>query len=138
MKVINGNLAFAAHGEAPLRLDPSALHSVFCYGDVSVTAAALESLFRHGIETAWLTAGGQRCRGRATRIDPSTTLTRIRQHRAFARPEACLDWARQVVIGKIETQTQATRHHQRHGCALAGPVLAQLQQWQVRVLRQVC
>jgi CRISPR-associated protein Cas1 len=133
LKVINGHLAFTEAGRDPLRLDPAALRTLLCYGDVSVSGAALELLFAHGVQTAWLTPAGNRCRGRVTRADPPTTLTRVRQHQAFAHPEARLAWARLVVAGKIDALARAARHHQRHGCATAGPVLAQLQDAGARV-----
>jgi CRISPR-associated protein Cas1 len=132
LKVINGQLAFSAPGQAALRLDPRALTTLLCYGDVSVSASALELLFAHGVQTAWLSPAGNRCRGRLARSDPPTTLTRVRQHQAFARPEARLAWARLVVAGKVEGLAEAARHYQRHGCAAAGPVLTLLQEMQAR------
>src|SRR5262245_11288426 len=116
LKVINGQLAFAAPGEPPLRLQPEALRTVLCYGDVSVRGEALALLFTHHVQTAWLTPAGNRCRGQLTVADPPTTPTRLRQHRALARPEARLAWARLVVAGKIDALAGAARHHQRHGC----------------------
>lgn len=126
LKVINGNLAFKAAGEGPLRLDPSALATVYCYGDVSVSGAALDLLFRHGVKSAWLTPAGHRCRGRLERADPRTTRTRVRQHRAFATLAARLDWAKAVVTGKLDAMSAAARHHQRHGVASAAAVLTAL------------
>lgn len=133
LKVINGYLAFSQSSQSPLRLDPTALTSVVCYGEVSVSAAALDLLFRHGIPTAWLTPGGTRCRGRLARTDAPTTLTRVRQHRVFARPEARLEWAKVVVVGNIEAMTLAARHFQRHGTPTAGPLMARLGELATRV-----
>jgi CRISPR-associated protein Cas1 len=126
LKVINGHLAFSQTGQSPLRLDPAALTSVTCYGDVSVSGPAFDLLFRHGVPTAWLTPGGTRCRGRLARTDTTTTLTRVRQHRVLARPEIRLEWAKAVVVGKIESMVAAARHFQRHGSAHAGPLMARL------------
>lgn len=133
LKVLNGHLAYSQVRQPPLRLDPVGLTAVYCYGEVSVTGAALDLLFRHGIPTAWFTPAGARCRGQLTRTDAPTTLTRVRQHRAFARPEARLDWARAVVAGKAESMAAAARHHQRHGVAAAGPILARLTDLTARV-----
>jgi CRISPR-associated protein Cas1 len=133
LKVVNGHLAYAQPGLAGLRLDPTALTAVTCYGEVSVTAAALELLFRHNVPTAWFTPAGTRCRGRLARPDASTTLTRVRQHRAFARPDTRLDWARVVVVGKVEAMAAAGRHFQRHGAAAAGPLMARLAEYAARV-----
>lgn len=126
LKVINGFLAYSQPGQPPLRLDPAALTSVACYGDVSVTGPALDLLFRHAVPAAWFTPAGARCRGRLARPDAPTTLTRVRQHRAFARPEARLEWAKAVVAGKVEAMAAAARHFQRHGAALAGPLMERL------------
>jgi CRISPR-associated protein Cas1 len=126
LKFINGYLAYSQKGEQPLRLDPSALTSVTCYGEVSVSGPALDLLFRHGIPTAWLSPAGNRCRGRLASANCESTLTRVRQHRVFARPEARLDWAKIVVTGKIESAVAAARHQQRHGASLAGPLMSRL------------
>jgi CRISPR-associated protein Cas1 len=133
LKVINGYLAYSQKGEPPLRLDPTTLTAVTCYGEVSVSGPALDLLFRHGISTAWLSPAGSRCRGRLARTDCTTTLTRVRQHRAFARPEARLDWAKSVVIGKIDSAVAAARHQQRHGATLAGPLMSRLSDLSNRV-----
>jgi len=133
LKVLNGHLAYSQARQPPLRLDPAALTAVSCYGDVSVSGAALDLLFRHAIPTAWFSPAGARCRGRLARTDAPTTLTRVRQHRAFARPEARLDWAKTVVVGKAESMGAAARHQQRHGAAAAGPVLARLAALAARV-----
>jgi len=135
LKVVNGHLAFSPQGQPPLRLDPTGLTSVNCYGDVSVTAAALDLLFRHNVPTAWLTPAGTRFRGRLSRTDASTTLTRVRQHRAFARTDARLDWAKRVVVGKIEAMAAAGRHFQRHGAAAGGPLMVRLGDYAGRVPR---
>ncbi|HEX4609017.1 MAG TPA: CRISPR-associated endonuclease Cas1, partial [Urbifossiella sp.] len=133
LKVVNGHLAFSPQGDRSLRLDPAALTAVTCYGDVSVTAAALEVLFRHNVPAAWLTPAGTRCRGRLARTDAATTLTRVRQHRAFARAEARLAWAKRMVVGKVEAMTAAGRHFQRHGAATAGPLMTRLADYAGRV-----
>ncbi len=133
LKVINGHLAFSQTGQSPIRLDPTALTSVTCYGEVSVSGPAMDLLFRHGVPTAWLTPGGTRCRGRLARTDPTTTLTRVRQHRVFARPEARLEWGKAVVVGKVDAMVVAARHFQRHGTATAGPLMARLADFAGRV-----
>jgi CRISP-associated protein Cas1 len=125
IKIVNGYLAFSAQGQSPLRLDPAHLKTLLCYGDVSVTGSALELLFAHHVQTAWLSPMGHRCRGRLAQSDPPTTLTRVRQHAAFARSDMRLAWARLIVAGKIEGLTLAARHYQRHG-ADAGSTLTKL------------
>ena len=133
LNVVNGHLAYGQTGRPSIRLDPTALTSVTCYGDVSVSGAALELLFRHAIPASWLTPAGNRCRGRLARPDASATLTRVRQHRAFARPEARLDWARTVVVGKVDAMTVAARHYQRHGAPTCGRLLGELAEWSKKV-----
>jgi CRISPR-associated protein Cas1 len=126
LKVINGRLAFATGQGPPVRLDPAALRTLFCYGDVGVSDEALRLLFQHDVEVAWLTPAGHRCRGRLVRSDRSTTALRLLQHQAFA----AAPWKREVAVGlvaaKIASQAQAARHYQRQGCTAAGPVLGQL------------
>lgn len=128
LKVVNGHLAFKHYGEGPLRLDPAALTTVYCYGDVSVSGAAMELLFRHGVQTAWLSPAGQRCRGRLARTDSSTTLTRVRQHRVFADLNQRRDWAKVVVAGKIEAMVAAARRYQRNGIPV-GSLMTDVAAW---------
>jgi len=125
LKVINGQLAFKRHGDDPIRLDPTALTYIYCYGEVSVTGAAIEILFRHGVQTAWLSPAGARCRGRLAWADSQTTLNRVRQHRVFADPACAREWAKKIVSGKIEAMVAAARHYQRHG-NFVGSLLADL------------
>lgn len=127
LKVVNGQLAFAARGQPPLRLDPAALRRIFCYGRVGVTDEALRLLFARQIAVAWLTPAGNACRGRLVRDDSSLTKLRILQHRALADAAACLALAKHVVHDKIQSQLDAARHYQRHGAPLATDSLAALQ-----------
>jgi len=133
LKVLNGHLAFKAHGEGPLRLDPTTLKDVYCYGDVSISGAAMEMLFRHGIQTAWLSPAGARCRGRLMQTNRGTTITRIRQHRVLSQPDHRRDWAKRCVDGKIDSMIAAARHYQRHGQATAGPLMEMLRETQSRI-----
>src|SRR5258707_9820404 len=83
LKVINSRLAFTTGEGTPVRLDPEALRTVLCYGDVGVTDEAFQVLFKHEVEVAWLTASGHHCRGRLVRSDPSTTALRLLQHQVL-------------------------------------------------------
>src|SRR4051794_9521535 len=87
LKVVNGQLAFAARDQGAVRLDPQALRTLLCYGPVGVSDEAFEVLFRHDVAVAWLTPSGTRCRGRLVRSDPSAAALRLLQHRAFADVE---------------------------------------------------
>src|SRR5436190_20692124 len=127
IKVVNAQLAYATRDQPPLRLDPGTLRTVCCYGPVGVTDEAMQVLFAHDIEVAWLTGAGMRCRGRLVRADRSRTTLRILQHEAFANPARQRDWAGRVVTGKIAGQMQAARHYQRQGREAAGAVLRRLQ-----------
>src|SRR5438128_891792 len=80
LKVVNAQLAFSAPDQGHFRLDPSALQAVYCYGAVGVTDEALQLLWQHHIQTAWLTPAGTRCRGRLVQDDPSATTLRLLQH----------------------------------------------------------
>lgn len=119
VKIINGQLAFTARGQGPLRLDPRALRTLLCYGPVGITDEAFQVLFRHEVEVAWMTAAGSRCRGRLVRANPSGATLRLLQHQAFSDPHGRLQWARHVVAAKVRSQQAAARHYQRHGCAEA-------------------
>jgi CRISPR-associated protein Cas1 len=127
LKVINGHLAFTAEGQGALRLDPQALRTLLCYGPVGMTDEAVRLLLHHEIQVAWLTPAGTQCKGRLVQSDPSTTTLRLLQHQALARPDFQLDWARRIVLAKVQAQMTAARHYQRHGAAEAGPVLGQLE-----------
>src|SRR5439155_19124468 len=112
IKVVNEQLAYATREQPPIRLDPATLRTVCCYGPVGVTDEAMQVLFAHDVEVAWLTAAGMRCRGRLVRSDRSHTALRILQHEAFANPDRQRDWACRVVSAKIASQFQAARHYQ--------------------------
>jgi CRISP-associated protein Cas1 len=128
LKVVNGHLAFAAREKpGPLRLDPQALRSIFCYGPVGVSDEALQVLFAHEVEVAWLTPAGSRCRGRLVRSDPPRTMLRLLQHRALADPRQSPRWASLVVATRIESQLKAARHYQRQGRTMTGDALPRLQ-----------
>lgn len=127
VEVVNGQLAYSTGEGTPLRLDPRALRAMYCYGPVGVTDEALQVLFQHEVEVAWLTPAGTRCRGRLVRSNPSRTGLRLLQHRVLARTECRLEWARRVVAAKITSAVDAARHHQRHGVPEAGAVLQRLQ-----------
>jgi CRISPR-associated endonuclease Cas1 len=128
LKVINGRLAFSAAEQLPLRLDPDALRLIYCYGPVGVTDEALQVLFRCQVELAWLTPGGQRCRGRLARAAAAAAPLRLRQYQRFSEPAWRRGFAAAVVAGKVESQLQAARHYQRHNGPPAGEVLQQLRQ----------
>ena len=51
LRVLNGRLAYLSPGNDPLRLDPAALGSLFCYGDVGLTNEALGMLL--GMRSRW-------------------------------------------------------------------------------------
>jgi CRISPR-associated protein Cas1 len=120
IRVVNGQLAYAAEEIQPLRLEPRELELVLCYGDVGVTGEALALLFAHRVEVAWLTLAGQRCRGRLVRSDAARTRLRILQHHYLSEPALVLEWARSVVVRKINAQIECARHYQRHGQEEAG------------------
>jgi len=132
MKVINGHIAFKRHGEDSVRLEPTALTDVYCYGEVSITGAALDLLFRHSVNTAWFTPAGARCRGRLTRTDSSTTATRLRQHQVFASVPNRTDWARIIVNAKIQSVLETIRRYQRSGVPTES-LLGDLSGYQERV-----
>ncbi|MCS6864259.1 MAG: CRISPR-associated endonuclease Cas1 [Gemmataceae bacterium] len=126
LNIRNGRLVFQPPEQAPLQIDASALTNLYCYGDVSISGPAFEVLFRHGVAVAWLSPAGHRCRGRLVHPQATTTLTRLRQHRAIARPAVRLQWAQQLVTAKITAMIHAARHYQRHSHTAAGDLLVEL------------
>jgi CRISPR-associated protein Cas1 len=128
LKVVNGQLAFSDGGHVQLRLDPKELRTLLCYGAVGITDEAFQVLFRHDVDVTWLTPAGTICRGRLVRADAPTTGLRLLQYRALQDEARRRDLAAWVVSAKVQSQAEAARHYQRHGCAEAGPVLAQLQE----------
>lgn len=120
LKVINARLAFSIGDDSPVRLDPTALRSLYCYGDVGITDEAFQVLFAHDVEVAWLTPSGSKCKGRLVRSDAPRTHLRMLQHIAFQEKAVRLEVARRIVGTKIESQRQAARHYQRQGCGEAG------------------
>ncbi len=124
----SGKITFTSPGRDPLRLDPNALKTIFCYGPVSVTDQALALLFQHRVEVTWMTSAGFRCRGRLVGNQPHSANLRILQHRVLANPSHRLCLARTLVQAKIRSQIDAARHYQRQGSRPAGAILAPLQQ----------
>ncbi|GIX03627.1 MAG: hypothetical protein KatS3mg113_0633 [Planctomycetaceae bacterium] len=128
IKCLNDQIAYKPQGEPPTRLVTDNLEEIICYGDISITAEALQKLYNHKISTAWLSPAGHRCRGRLVATDAPSTLTRMRQHQAFHNPQACCVWAKLVVRSKLQAYYNLARHYQRHGHQLAGKCLAALSQ----------
>ncbi len=108
-------LAFAPLEGTSLRLDPKALQGLFCYGSIHMSQPALSVCLQEGVEIAWLTRNGARCRGRTSPVDPKGLSLRLLQHRALADPSRKLEIAREIVIEKIDSQARSTRHMSRHG-----------------------
>lgn len=127
LKIVNGRLSFTTGEGTPLRLDPDQLRTVICYGHVGVTDEAVRVLLEHDVDVAWMSLGGYRCRGRLVGFGDSGTTLRIMQHQVLSNPAAVLNLARQAVSGKIDSQIQGARHHQRHGIREAGQAIQRLQ-----------
>ncbi len=115
LKVLNGRLAYSKGQGRPTRLDPTKLQTIVCYGNVGVTDDAMTMLFRNEIEVSWLSANGSRCRGRLARSSDRATALRVIQHRVLLDPAARLRLAGGIVVAKINSQSTAARHFQRHG-----------------------
>jgi CRISPR-associated protein Cas1 len=126
LKVVNGRLAFSVPNAAPLHLDPDALRQVSCFGDVSISASALELLLAHDVEVALLTPQGHRCRGRLTGNHDSSTALRMVQHACYRDERLQLELARGAVLAKIASQREAVRHFQRHGTGGVPSVMQRL------------
>jgi CRISPR-associated protein Cas1 len=121
LAVTNGQLVYRQRGQESLRLQPESLRQVYCYGAVGVSEEAFVVLCHHGIEVAFLTPAGTRCKGRLVQSESSRTGLRRLQHRVFADEERVRQWAEVIVVAKIDSQLAAARHYQRHGLPNAGP-----------------
>lgn len=126
LQVRNGQLAYKPLSQPTLRLDPRTLREILCYGDVAISAPALAMLWKHNIQTAWLTPSGHRCQGRLAPSSPSFINRRCLQLQVLSLPHARCEWARQLILGKLDAYRAAARHHQRHGRAHAGSLLQRL------------
>lgn len=133
LQVRNGQLAYKALSHPPLRLDPLTLREILCYGDVAISAQALALLWKHNIQTAWLTPCGHRCQGRIAPSSPAFVNRRHLQMQVLSLPQACCDWARLLVLGKLDAYRATARHHQRHGRPHAGPLLQRLRFFSQRI-----
>ena len=127
LKVGNARLAFTTGKGSPTRLDPRKLQTILCYGNVGVTDDAMTLLFRHGVQTAWLSPGGNRFRGRLVGGCDSSVVLRMAQHKIAASPTLQLRLARRIVADKIESQIEAARHYRKQGKQGAAEALTALE-----------
>jgi CRISPR-associated protein Cas1 len=135
IKVVNGRLAYSTGQGQPLRLDPSSLRTVFCYGPVGVSDEAVRVLFRHRVEVAFMTLAGNRCHGRMVRADGSSTLLRLQQYHVFLDESRKCEFARHFVAKKIQSQLAAARHYQRQGHSAAGRSIKKFQKFHGQSIR---
>jgi len=123
LKIHNGRLAYSTGQGSPAKLDPRALETVVCYGNVGMSDDAIEVLLQHDVDVSWLSSWGSRLRGRFSRLDQRAANVRALQHRAVADPRICLELARAVVRQKIQSQAVAAKHYYRHGNGPAGALV---------------
>ncbi|GIW80383.1 MAG: CRISPR-associated endonuclease Cas1 3 [Gemmatales bacterium] len=126
IKIANRRLVFSAKDQKPLRLDASALKTLFCYGPVGISDDAFDLLFSQHISVVWLSRDARRCRARLVAVDASRASLRLHQYRAFLDPPFRRDFAAHLVVQKIDSQILAARHYQRHGLAAAADALQTL------------
>lgn len=119
LKIHNGRLAFSTGQGSPTKLDPAALDTVLCYGNVGISDDAVRVLFQHDVDVSWLSPRGSRLRGRFSRLDQRGASLRAQQYRAANDHRICLELARVFVCQKIESQLLAAKHYQRHGNEVA-------------------
>lgn len=126
LRVQNGRLCFHPLDGTILGLDLSALNLLFLYGRISLSDEAVRELLGHGVEVAFLSRDGTRCRGRLSLDDASSSQLRAAQYRALGSQSGRLRIAREIVVAKLESQYDAARHFQRQGFTAGGPVCTQL------------
>lgn len=115
VRIMNGRLAFVPLNNNPLRLDLDALRTLLCYGNVSISDDALNSLLSHDIAMACMTPLGNRCHGRLVGPDIGPGMFRVAQYCASVRPSIRLSLARAIVADKLISMLQMARRIQRHG-----------------------
>jgi CRISPR-associated protein Cas1 len=103
------------------------LNSVLIFGNVQVTTQALVELLDHGIEFALLSMSGK-LRGQLTPPKGRNVPLRMRQYEAAHDEPLCLDLAREVIRGKIESSVAVLRRYKRnHPEALAPDDIEELE-----------
>ena len=123
LRCINRQLEWSGEGQRLVRLDVRRLAEIRCYGDVTLTSAAVHDLLRRDVSVQWLTDGGRRLHGQLRGDAAHGTPLRLCQHAVLSSP-ARLELARLIVGEKLHSQERAARHLQRHGFAVAGRYLA--------------
>lgn len=81
---------------APVR----SIESIVCFGNISVSTAAMARCAEDGIDVSWLTTGGRFRFGLRTPTN-GNVLLRMEQWRAAVGSDQCLDIARAVVAAKL-------------------------------------
>ncbi len=97
------------------------LSQLILCGNVSLTPHARNTLFRHGIDTVFLTRNG-RYLGRFNQPEPKNIELRKRQFELAKDPEFTLRMARSIVAGKLTNQAAVLMrlHRKRPEGGLAG------------------
>jgi CRISPR-associated protein Cas1 len=81
---------------APVR----SIDSIVCFGNVTLSTAAMARCAEDGIEVSWLTSGGRFRFGLRTPIN-GNVLLRMEQWRAAVDSDQCLDIAKAIVAAKL-------------------------------------
>lgn len=114
LKISNSRLIFAQPEKSPLTLDLESLQTLLCYGSISLSDEALSQLLHHNVSVVLLTPMGAKCLGRLVPNDDSTLLIRLGQMRCLTDPREQFEFARTIVLAKLESQHEAIRHFHRH------------------------
>lgn len=117
-------------------LHPKRLGRVFLYGAADVTGTAVRLLWRHSIQTIFLTPQGHEILGRIQPQKETSPLIWL-QHKAALNPSFSLRLSKEVVGQKIASTIETARYYQRQGkSAGIGDLLRKLDGLSAAVLKQ--
>ena len=116
-------LTFQRADTAPFRLNWPTLSKLHLYGDISLTGAAINALFRNRVITVFGSSGGHQYRGHLMSLATETTLLRRWQHFAESDSVMKLKIAKNFVQSKISSELKTARHYQRHGIPIASDLI---------------
>jgi len=113
------------------------LELVLAFGDVSLSARALELLAQHDVSFALASANGQTLHALLVPHATRRPLARLMQYRTFEQPACRLATALSFVREKLVSVGHALRHYQRQGHArpLVPALLADLPEIEARITK---
>lgn len=97
-------------GEKLLDVECHKIEAILIFGGVQVTTQAIDELFYHGIELAFLTIDG-RLKGQLTPVKAKNVELRMAQYRRYCDPDFALATAKTFVAGKIANSLKLIKNY---------------------------